>query len=89
MNRWDQNRHVCDVVAINESNPRIDNHLNYNCQKDREGDDLSHVQIEGSCQGCHGGWVWWFGLHLHLCSRFGVLCEWVSADISALLRLLH
>ena len=32
--------------------------LNYKVEKDRDDDDLSHVQIEGSCQGCHGvDWV--------------------------------
>ena len=35
----------------------IQMNLNYKVEKDRDDDDLSHVQIEGSCQGCHGGWV--------------------------------
>ena len=28
--------------------------LNYKVEKDRDDDGVSHMQMKGSCQGCHG-----------------------------------
>ena len=42
------------------------------------------MQIEGSCQGCHGGWIRWLVVHVQLCSCFGVSCERLTAFITTL-----